>query len=62
MAWRDSFPFSCFGPVTTSRCRHTMEDTNHHSLVVANATTVHGDRNVVLLMLVPLAPLHNTRS
>jgi hypothetical protein len=51
--------FSCFGPVTTSHCRHTMENTNHHSLVVANATAIHGNRNAVLLTLMPLAPLHN---
>jgi hypothetical protein len=37
-----------------------MENTDHHSLVVANATAVHGNRNAVLLTLVPLAPLHYT--
>jgi hypothetical protein len=62
MACLDSSPFSCFGPVTTSHCRHTMENTNHHSLVVADATAVHGNRDTVLLTIVLLAPLHYTRS
>jgi hypothetical protein len=62
MAWLDSSPFSCFDPVMTSHCRHTMENTNHHSLVVADATAVHGNRNAVLLTLMSLAPLHYTRS
>jgi hypothetical protein len=39
-----------------------MENTNHHSLVVADATVVHGNRDTVLLPIMLLAPLHYTRS
>jgi hypothetical protein len=62
MAWFDSSPFSCFGPVTTSHLQHAIENTNHHSLVVADATAVHGNRNAALFTHIALAPLHYTRS
>jgi isocitrate lyase len=35
---------------------------DHHSLVVADATAVHGNRDTVFLTIVLLAPLHYTRS